>query len=86
MATILHNLESELSLNIFNIVLRMIAHQLDDFFVDSMIMNTMFSAGGAAQFEFDMSRNLFALFGQYSRRPDLLLKKCVLVGSNMCVI
>lgn len=75
MVTILHNLETDLSLSIFNIALRMIAHQLDDFFVDSMIMNTKFSAGGAAQFDFDMNRNLFALFGQYSRRPDLLFKK-----------
>lgn len=75
MVTTLHNLETDLSLSIFNVALRMIAHQLDDFFVDSMIMNTKFSAGGAAQFDFDMNRNLFALFGQYSRRPDLLFKK-----------
>ncbi|XP_031625269.1 RINT1-like protein [Contarinia nasturtii] len=75
MVTSLHNLETELSINIFNIALRLIAHQLDDFFIDSMIMNTKFSTGGASQFDFDMNRNLFALFGQYARRPDLLFKK-----------
>lgn len=75
MVRILHDLETELSLNILNVTLRLIAHQLDDFFIDSMIMNTKFSSGGAAQFQFDMIRNLFALFGQYVRRPDLLFKK-----------
>lgn len=75
MVTSLHNLETELSINIFNIALRLIAHQLDDFFIDSMIYNTKFSTGGASQFDFDMNRNLFALFGQYARRPDLLFKK-----------
>lgn len=38
-------------------------------------MNTKFSPAGAAQFNYDMTRNLFALFGQYCRRPDLLFKK-----------
>lgn len=73
--TSLHNLESDLSINIFNIVLRLIAHQLDDFFIDSMVMNTKFSSGGASQFVHDMNRNLFVIFGQYVRRPDLLFKK-----------
>lgn len=75
MVTSLHNLETELSINIFSITLRLIAHQLDDFFIDSMIMNTKFSTGSASQFDFDMNRNLFALFGQYTKRPDLLFKK-----------
>lgn len=73
--TTLHNLEKDLSANLFNIALRLIANHLDDFFIDSLVMNTKFSLGGAAQFQFDMTRNLFALFGQYSRRPDLLFKK-----------
>lgn len=79
MVTNLHNLEAELSSNIFSIVLRLTAHQLDDFFIDSMIMNTKFSLGGAAQFQFDMIRNLVPLFGQYIRRPELLFKKLVIL-------
>lgn len=82
MVTNLHNLESELSLNLFTICLRLIAQHLDDFFIDSMIMNTKFSMGGAAQFQFDMTRNLFPLFGQYSRRPELLFKKI----QNACIL
>lgn len=71
----LHNLEMDLSANIFGIVLRLIANQLDEFFLDSMIMNTKFSVGGAAQFQFDMTRNLFPLFGQYIRKPELQFKR-----------
>lgn len=75
MVTILHDLETELSSIIFKHSLRLIANRLDDFFIDSMIMNTKFSAGGVAQFNFDMTRNLFALFGQYADRSHLLFKK-----------
>jgi RAD50-interacting protein 1 len=70
----LHNLEAALSTKIFNAVLRRTAKKLDDFFVDSMIMNTKFSEGGAAQFKFDVERNLLPLFGQYSRRPGFLFR------------
>jgi RAD50-interacting protein 1 len=71
---ILHDLESALSTRIFNSALRKIAKKLDDYFIDSMIMNTKFSEGGSAQFKFDITRNLIPLFGQYSRRPGLLFK------------
>lgn len=74
LVSMLHELEAALSTKIFNSVLRKIAKKLDDFFIDSMIMNTKFSEGGAAQFKFDIERNLLPLFGQYSRRPGLLFK------------
>ncbi|KAJ6644173.1 RINT1-like protein [Pseudolycoriella hygida] len=83
MVSILHNLETELSSNIFDITIRLIAKQIDNFFIYSMILNTKFSTGGTIQFQFDMTRNLFALFGQYVRRPELLFKKvfdaCILL-------
>lgn len=71
---ILHDLESALSTKVFNSALRRMAKKLDDYFIDSMIMNTKFSEGGSAQFKFDIQRNLLPLFGQYSRRPGLLFK------------
>lgn len=87
MMTTLHNLENDLSMNLFIITLRLIAHHLDDFFIDSMVMNTKFSVGGASQFQYDMTRNLFPLFGQYVRRSDLLFKKindaCILLCMPM---
>ncbi|KAI8041585.1 hypothetical protein M5D96_005850 [Drosophila gunungcola] len=75
LVTLLHNLERELSANLFNQTLRLIAHQIDDFMLESMVMNTKFAPAGAAQFNYDMTRNLFALFGQYTRRPELLFKR-----------
>lgn len=75
LVTNLHELEQELSTKLFNSCLRFIANSLDDFFIDSMIMNIKFSNGGASQFKFDMIRNLVPLFGQYSRRPGHLFKK-----------
>jgi len=75
LVTLLHNLERELSANLFNQTLRLIAHQIDDFMLESMVMNTKFTPAGAAQFNYDMTRNLFALFGQYTRRPELLFKR-----------
>lgn len=74
LVSVLHDLEAALSTQIFNSVLRRIAKKLDDFFIDSMIMNTKFSEGGSTQFRFDIERNLLPLFGQYSRRPGLLFK------------
>lgn len=71
----LHNLESELSSNVFSVAIRLIALQLDEWLIDGMVMNTMFSTGGALQFQYDMIRNLFALFGQYARKPSLLFKR-----------
>lgn len=75
MVTALHDLESDLSVSILNHVLRMVAARFDVFIIDGMIMNTRFSVGGAAQFNFDMTRNLFPLFGQYLARPHLLFKR-----------
>lgn len=56
-------------------IIRSIARYLDDFFLDNMIMNTKFSRGGTAQFQHDITRNLFPLFGQYVRKPNQLFKK-----------
>ncbi|XP_014094433.1 RINT1-like protein isoform X2 [Bactrocera oleae] len=74
MVTTLHNLERDLSLNLFRLTLRIIANNVDEFLFDSLVMNNKFTPAGAAQFNFDMTRNLFPLFGQYCRRPDLLFK------------
>lgn len=81
--TILHELESKLSENLFSQCLRRVAKQLDDYFIDSMVMMTNFSTAGANQFNFDMTRNLFALFGLYVRNPSQLFKSindaCILL-------
>uniref|UniRef100_A0A182PZ79 Chromatin accessibility complex protein 1 n=1 Tax=Anopheles epiroticus TaxID=199890 RepID=A0A182PZ79_9DIPT len=79
----LHDMERELSTNVFMIVVRMIATELDQWMISSMVMNTKFSAGGAQQFHFDMTRNLFGLFSQYAKKTNLLFKRindsCILL-------
>lgn len=80
--TILHELESKLSENLFSQCLRRVAKQLDDYFIDSMVMMMNFSTAGANQFNFDMTRNLFALFGLYTRNPSQLFKSI----SDACVL
>ncbi|XP_034104363.1 RINT1-like protein [Drosophila albomicans] len=74
LVTLLHNLERELSANLFNQTLRLIAQQIDEFMLESMVMHTRFSTAGASQFNYDMTL-LFALFGQHTRRPELLFKR-----------
>ncbi|XP_053665015.1 RINT1-like protein [Anopheles marshallii] len=71
----LHDMEQELSTNVFMIVVRMIATELDQWVISSMVMNTKFSSGGAQQFHFDMTRNLFGLFSQYAKKTNLLFKR-----------
>jgi RAD50-interacting protein 1 len=82
LVSVLHDLEAALSTKLFNAVLRRVAKKLDDFFIDSMIMNTKFSEGGSAQFKFDVERNLLPLFGQYSRRPGFLFRNL----SDSCIL
>ena len=40
-----------------------------------MILANHFNEGGASQLNFDMTRNLFPLFGQYTNRPESYFKK-----------
>lgn len=39
-----------------------------------VISENHFSEGGALQFNFDMTRNLFPIIGKYSKRPENFLK------------
>lgn len=77
LVTLLHKLEDDLSENLFQICIRIVAKRLDDYMMDSMVMVTRFSKGGAKQFHFDMTRNLFALFGLYARNPVQLFKSLI---------
>lgn len=40
-----------------------------------IIMANHFNEGGAAQLQFDMSRNLFPLFSHYCKRPENYFKQ-----------
>jgi RINT-1 / TIP-1 family len=40
-----------------------------------VIRNNHFNEGGAAQLQFDMTRNLFPLFGAYTAKPENFFKE-----------
>lgn len=40
-----------------------------------LILRNRFNQGGAAQLHFDMTRNLFPLFGEYTSKPDSYFKE-----------
>ncbi|KAJ0069963.1 hypothetical protein NL108_017664 [Boleophthalmus pectinirostris] len=67
-------LHTALSLPLFQITWQGLAERLDAFIYQEVILANHFSEGGAAQLQFDMSRNLFPLFGHYCKRPENFFK------------
>ncbi|XP_062339516.1 RAD50-interacting protein 1 [Osmerus eperlanus] len=68
-----------------------LAERLDHFLYQDVILYNHFNEGGAAQLQFDMTRNLFPLFGHYCKRPENFFKHvkeaciilCLGVGSAL---
>ncbi|XP_054911667.1 RAD50-interacting protein 1 isoform X2 [Poeciliopsis prolifica] len=83
------NLQQVLSVSLFQLAWQGLAEKLDNFIYQEVILSNHFSDGGAAQLQFDMTRNLFPLFGHYCRRPENFFKHvkeaciilCLKVGS-----
>lgn len=83
------NLHQILSLPLFQLTWQGLAERLDTFLYQEVILTNHFSDGGAAQLQFDMTRNLFPLFGHYCKRPENFFKHvkeacivlCLTVGS-----
>ena len=48
------------------------------FLILQLILANHFNESGGAQLQFDMSRNLFPLFGQYTAKPENYFKEWVL--------
>ncbi|XP_012732161.3 RAD50-interacting protein 1 [Fundulus heteroclitus] len=68
------NLHQVLSVSLFQLAWQGLAEKLDNFIYQEVILANHFSDGGAAQLQFDMTRNLFPLFGHYCRRPENFFK------------
>ncbi|XP_029019682.1 RAD50-interacting protein 1 [Betta splendens] len=85
------NLHQVLSLSLFQLAWQGLAERLDNFLYQDVILSNHFSDGGAAQLQFDMTRNLFPLFGHYCKRPENFFKHvkeacivlCLNVGSAL---
>ncbi|XP_053718751.1 RAD50-interacting protein 1 [Synchiropus splendidus] len=83
----LSNLHQTLSLSLFQMAWQGLAERLDSFLYQEVILSNHFSEGGAAQIQFDMTRNLFSLFGHYCKRPENFFKHvkeaCIILCLNV---
>ncbi|XP_061662102.1 RAD50-interacting protein 1 [Syngnathoides biaculeatus] len=81
------NLQQVLSLSLFQLAWQGLAERLDNFLYQEVVLSNNFSDGGAAQLQFDMTRNLFPLFGHYCKRPENFFKHvkeaCIILCLNV---
>ncbi|XP_069012518.1 RAD50-interacting protein 1 [Embiotoca jacksoni] len=81
------NLQQVLSLSLFQLAWQGLAERLDNLLYQDVILSNHFSDGGAAQLQFDMTRNLFPLFGHYCKRPENFFKHvkeaCIILCLNV---
>ncbi|XP_035752754.1 RAD50-interacting protein 1 isoform X2 [Egretta garzetta] len=80
-------LEQQLCHSLFKIFWQMLAEKVDIYIYQEIIMANHFNEGGAAQLQFDMSRNLFPLFSHYCKRPENYFKHikeaCIILNLNI---
>ncbi|KAF7693960.1 RAD50-interacting protein 1 [Silurus meridionalis] len=67
-------LQQLLCLPLFQMFWQGLAERLDLFLYQDVILYNHFNEGGATQLQFDMTRNLFPLFGHYCKRPENFFK------------
>lgn len=81
------NLHQVLGFSLFHLAWQGLAERLDNFLYQDVILCNNFSDGGAAQLQFDMSRNLFPLFGHYCKKPENFFKHvkeaCIILCLNV---
>ncbi|XP_041364407.1 RAD50-interacting protein 1-like [Gigantopelta aegis] len=76
-------METQLSKPLFTTLWQTLAQKLNKFILQEVILPNHFNDGGAAQLSFDMTRNLFPLFGEYTQKPDSYFREvkeaCILL-------
>ncbi|XP_076644100.1 RAD50 interactor 1 [Halictus rubicundus] len=94
LATQLNQLYNTLALPLFNQAWKNLALQFDQFLLEEVVLVNHFNTGGAEQVEYDITRNLFPLFGLYINKPEsyfpLIKEACILLnillGSAMLLL
>ncbi|KAI1883370.1 hypothetical protein AGOR_G00230720 [Albula goreensis] len=80
-------LQQLLCLPLFQSFWQGLAERLDQLLYQDVILYNHFNEGGAAQLQFDMTRNLFPLFGHYCKRPENFFKHvkeaCIILSLNV---
>lgn len=72
--TRLHQLQELLADSLFKQCWSTLARKLDEYLYEEMVAICVFNEGGALQFNYDITRNLFPLFGQYYNKPEVHFK------------
>ncbi|XP_066490403.1 RAD50-interacting protein 1 isoform X1 [Tiliqua scincoides] len=80
-------LEQQLCYSLFKTFWQILAEKVDLFIYQEIILANHFNEGGAAQLQFDMTRNLFPLFSHYCKRPENYFKHikeaCIILNLNV---
>nr|XP_036859513.1 RAD50-interacting protein 1 [Manis javanica] len=80
-------LEQQLCFSLFKVFWQMFVEKLDIYIYQEIILANHFNEGGAAQLQFDMTRNLFPLFSHYCKRPENYFKHvkeaCIILNLNI---
>ncbi|OWF50906.1 RAD50-interacting protein 1-like [Mizuhopecten yessoensis] len=66
----LTHIQAQLSKPLFTLAWQRLTDKLDKFMLEEVILQNRFNDGGASQLEFDMTRNLFPLFGEFTNKPE----------------
>lgn len=66
----LHQLQKYLAQKLFGHIWKQIAEQLDNFLFEDLVLDNRFNQNGALQLKYDVTKNLFPLFAQYTDKPD----------------
>ncbi|KAI8794641.1 RAD50-interacting protein 1 [Biomphalaria glabrata] len=66
----LATMEGQLSKFLFDKFWHRLAKSIDTFILNEVVLSNHFNEGGALQFQFDITRNLIPLFGDYTNNPD----------------
>ncbi|XP_014206211.1 RAD50-interacting protein 1 [Copidosoma floridanum] len=80
----LRALQNALALPLFEQSWMNLALCLDKLLFEELVLQNKFNDGGAAQFQYDVRRNLFPLFGLYTKKPEsyfpLIGESCILLN------
>jgi len=76
-------LQEQLASNVFSVMWKDLAQALNKFVYEEIILQCHFNEGGAAQLQFDLTKNLFTLFLEYTQKPENFFKEvkeaCILL-------
>ncbi|XP_028395357.1 RAD50-interacting protein 1-like [Dendronephthya gigantea] len=72
---ILRKLKQEMADCLFTSLWKQLATDLSEFLFNEVVLKSHFNEGGAAQLKFDVHKNLFVLFGQFTSKPENYFRK-----------